>query len=102
MRWAPTGLQSLKWKGDCNLAGLFGVENLAALVVSTFGTRTVRHLLLVAVRTLRERVWREKVVSAATRGASLRVPPFWIRHGSSSLLRRIRQAGTHKIILVCS
>jgi hypothetical protein len=41
-------------KGDCKLAGLFGVEDLAALVVSTFGTRTVRHLLLVTVGTLGE------------------------------------------------
>ena len=67
-------------KGDCNLAGLFGVENLASLVVSAFGTYTVRHLLLVTVGTLGERVGSEKVVSAATSGASFGVPPFWIRH----------------------
>ena len=41
-------------KGDCNLAGLFGVENLASLVVSAFGTGTMRHLLLVTVGTLGE------------------------------------------------
>ena len=41
-------------KGDCNLAGLFGVEDLAALVVSTFGTRAVRHFLLVTVGALGE------------------------------------------------
>lgn len=67
-------------KGDCNLAGFFCVEDLATLVVSTFGTRPVRHLLFVTIRTLGKRVRSEKVVSAATRGASLRVPPFRIRH----------------------
>jgi hypothetical protein len=41
-------------KADCNLAGLFRVEDLAALVVSTFGTRAVRHLLLMTVGTLGE------------------------------------------------
>jgi hypothetical protein len=41
-------------KGDCNLAALFRVEDLASFVVSTFGTRAVRHLLLMTVRTLGE------------------------------------------------
>src|SRR5690348_5830406 len=73
-------------KGDCNLAGLFCVEDLATFIVSTFGTCAVRHLLLMTVGTLRQRIRSQIVVGAATSGASLGVPPFWIRHGSSFLL----------------
>src|SRR5437588_9966749 len=68
-----------------SLTGLLGFEDLAAFVVSAFGTHAVRHFLLVAVGTLRQRVGSEKIVGAATSGASLGVPPFWIRHGSRFL-----------------
>src|SRR5579864_4756241 len=68
-------------KGNFNLAGLLGVEDLAAFVVSAFGTDAVRHLLFVAVRTFRQRVRSEKVVGATASGSSFGVPSFWIRHG---------------------
>jgi len=75
-------------KGDCNLAGLLRLEDLAAFVMSAFGTDAVRHLLFVAVGTFRQRIGSEKVVSAAASGTSLGVPPFWIRHGCDSLVSR--------------
>ena len=67
-------------KVDFILASLLGVENLTALVMSAFGTSAVRHLLFVTVWALGERVGGEKVMSAATSGTGLGVPPFWIRH----------------------
>jgi len=46
----------------------------------------------VAVRTLGERVLRQRVVRAASGGAFLGVSPFWIRHGKFLFFRYPIQA----------
>ena len=68
------------WHGGFRLAGFFDVQNFAALVVSALGAGAVRHLALVTIGALGERVALESVVCAADAGASFRVSPFWIRH----------------------
>jgi hypothetical protein len=62
------------------LAGFFHFQYFATFVVTALGAGAMRHLLLVAVRALRERVLRQRVVRAAGGTAFLGVSPFWIRH----------------------
>src|SRR5438067_5823446 len=67
----------------CNcsrLAGFFRLYNFAALVITTFGTYPVRQFLLVAIRTFRSGTRGQIIMSAASRGPCLRVPPFGIWH----------------------
>jgi len=68
------------WHGEFRLAGFFDVQNFTALVVSALGTGAVRHLALVTVGALGERVALECVVSASDAGSPFRVSPFWIWH----------------------
>jgi hypothetical protein len=68
------------WHGKFKLTGFFDVQDFATLVVSALGASAVRHLALVAVGALGERVTLECVVSATDAGAPFRVSPFWIRH----------------------
>jgi hypothetical protein len=63
------------------LAGFFHFHYFAAFVVTALGAGAVRHFLLVAVRALRERVLRQRIMRAAGGTAFLGVSPFWIRHG---------------------
>jgi hypothetical protein len=77
------GIQSNDaWHGVAckTLAGFFDFHYFASFVVAALGAGAMGHLLFVAVRTLRERVLRQSVVSATGRSAFLGVSPFWIRH----------------------
>src|ERR1700684_2393503 len=71
------------WHGAAVLAGFLDVQNFAALVVAAFGARTMRPLALVAVRTFREGMAFERVMSAPASGSRFRVSPFWIWHLNS-------------------
>jgi len=62
------------------LAGFLYIQDLAALVVTTFRAGSVRHLALVTIGALGQRVGGQCVVRATDAGASFRVSPFWIRH----------------------
>jgi hypothetical protein len=78
------GIQSNDaWHGGAGerLAGFFHFHYFATFVVTALGAGAMRHLLFVAVRTLGERVLRQRVVRAASGTTFLRVSPFWIRHG---------------------
>ena len=63
------------------LAGFFYFNYFATFVVTALGAGAMRHLLLMAVGALRERVLRQRVVRAAGGSTFLGVSPFWIRHG---------------------
>ena len=54
-----------------SLTGLLGFEDLAAFVVSAFGTHAVRHFLLVAVGTLRKAVRLQRIMRASCRRSLL-------------------------------
>ncbi len=62
------------------LAGLLDLDYFAALIVTAFRANTMRHFPLVTVRTLGERVFGERIMSAPGAGTLLRMSPFWIRH----------------------
>src|SRR4029077_18612837 len=62
------------------LGGLFYFHHFTALVVTALRAYAMRHLLFMAVRTLRGGVCGQEVMCAAARGACFRVPPFWIWH----------------------
>jgi len=62
------------------LAGFFDFHYFAPFVIPALGAGAMRHLLLVAVRALGQRVLRQGVVRAPGRTAFLGVSPFWIRH----------------------
>ena len=68
------------------LAGFFHFEDFASLVVPALRAGPMWHLLLVTVRTLGKRVWSQKIMGAAPRGACFRVPPFRIRHNEIPLV----------------
>ena len=59
---------------------LSNLEYFAALVVSALRAGAVRHLVFVAIRTLRQRVFRQRVMRAARGRALLGVSAFWIGH----------------------
>ena len=56
------------WHGEFRLAGFFDVQDFTAFVVSALGTGAVRHLPLVAVGALGERMGFECVMSASDAG----------------------------------
>ncbi len=60
-----------------------------ALIVSAMRANLVRLLHFVAVRTLRQRGLRQKVVRPPGAGASLRMPSFWVRHSNTPRSRRV-------------
>src|SRR5581483_4079187 len=68
------------WHGMIVLAGFLYVQNFPSFVVTAFGTGTVRHLALVAVGALGERMSFQRVVSAPGAGAGFGVSAFRIRH----------------------
>src|SRR5581483_5266838 len=68
------------WHGMIVLARFLYVQNFPSFVVTALGTGTMRHLALVAIGALRERVSFERVVSAPGAGAGFRVSAFRIRH----------------------
>ena len=57
--------------GGRKLAGFFHFQNFAAFVVAALGASAMRHLLLVAVRTLRERMALQSIVRPPGRSALL-------------------------------
>jgi len=59
---------------------LCDLYDFAALVGPALRASAVWHLLFVAVRTLRQRVFRERVMRAPGGGALLRMSAFRIRH----------------------
>ena len=67
--------------GGRKLAGFLHFHNFAAFVVAALDASAMRHLLLVAVRTLRERMALERIVRPPGRGPLLRMSSFRIRHG---------------------
>ena len=74
------------WHGEFRLAGFFDVQNFTALIVTALGAGAMRHLALVAVGALGERVAFQCVVRATSAGARFGVSPFWIWHDSSGFL----------------
>jgi|SRR5271155_5432646 len=82
------------WHGVAALAGFLDVQNFAAFVVAALGAGTMRHLALVAIRTFREGMALERIMSTPASGAGFRVSPFWIWHlnsfvGASVLARAL-------------
>src|SRR5580698_2258556 len=71
------------WHGAAALAGFLDVQNFAAFVVAAFGASPMRHFALVAIRTFRERMAFERIMSAPATCACFRVSPFWIWHLNS-------------------
>src|SRR5262245_19339015 len=69
----------------CLLLGGLDFQDFAPLVVSALRAGAVRHLALVAIRALGERVAAQRIMRAAPRGTGFRVSSFWIRHSSVPL-----------------
>src|ERR1039458_6769484 len=70
--------------GGRKSAGFFNLQYVAAFVVAALGASAMRHLLLVAVRTLGERVALQSIMRPPRGGALLRMSSFRIRHGMNS------------------
>src|SRR5579864_6505642 len=66
--------------GGGRLAGFLDFHDFAPFVVPALGAGAMRHLLFVAVWTLRQRVFGQRIVRPPRRGAFLGVSPFRIRH----------------------
>src|SRR5271169_819894 len=79
-RASPPGHHSA---GELRL--LRDLYNFAPLVSPTLRASAVWHLLLMAVRTLRQRVRRKRVMRPPSSGAPLRMSAFRIRHDDSFL-----------------
>ncbi len=75
----------MAWNWAGKLAGFFDVQNFTALVVAALGAGAMRHLLLMAIGALRERVSLQGVVRTSGTGARLGMSAFRVWHESSSL-----------------
>ena len=78
------------WHG-MGLAGFFDFKDFTALVVAALGAGTMRHLALVAVWTLRQRVPFQCIMGTPCRGALFGVSSFRIRHGFLLNSRSLRE-----------
>ena len=74
------------WHGEFRLAGFFDVQDFTALIVTALGAGAVRHLALVTVGALGERVAFQCIVGTTSAGARFGVSPFRIWHDSSGFL----------------
>src|SRR5438045_6312106 len=70
------------------LVSFLHFQNFAALIVTAFGAGAVRQFALVTIWALGERARGQRIVRAASAGAALGVPPFWIRHELPSFVVR--------------
>jgi hypothetical protein len=71
--WCPVRTHRVQrydaWHGEFRLAGFFNVQNFAAFVVSALGASAVRHLALMTVGALGERVAFQCIMRAPDAGA---------------------------------